>query len=94
MPTVGHVINYDVPNDPLSYFHRIGRTARAGKNGEALTLVSEYDREAFDRILSKTEVPIRRLNESLGIEIKEYRRKPRARQTRFRRNYYGLKSRW
>ena len=94
VPTVGHVINYDVPNDPLSYFHRIGRTARAGKNGEALTLVSEYDREAFDRILSKTEVPIRRLNESLGIEIKEYRRKPRARQTRFRRNYYGLKSRW
>ncbi|GIU71342.1 MAG: hypothetical protein KatS3mg003_0821 [Candidatus Nitrosocaldaceae archaeon] len=96
VPAVGYVINYDVPNDPLSYFHRIGRTARAGKKGEALTLVSEYDREAFDRILKKTEVPIRRLNEQLGIEVKEYSRryKPRNKQTRFRRNYYGLKSRW
>lgn len=96
VPAVEQVINYDVPNDPLSYFHRIGRTARAGKDGEALTLVSEYDREAFNRILEKTNIHIRRLNESLGIEIKESTRsyKPRSKQIRFRRNYYGLKSRW
>ncbi|MDR0569357.1 MAG: DEAD/DEAH box helicase [Spirochaetaceae bacterium] len=37
------VINYDLPGDPESYIHRIGRTARAGKTGKAVTLVSEQD---------------------------------------------------
>jgi len=36
VPAVGHVINYDVPEDPLIYFHRIGRTARAGATGKAI----------------------------------------------------------
>jgi ATP-dependent RNA helicase DeaD len=31
---IGHVINYDIPADPLIYFHRIGRTARAGGAGQ------------------------------------------------------------
>ena len=37
---VTHVINYDIPQDPESYVHRIGRTGRAGKHGLALTLVT------------------------------------------------------
>ena len=37
VPNISHVINYDVPNDPESYVHRIGRTARAGRNGIAIT---------------------------------------------------------
>ncbi len=36
---VTHVINYDIPSDPESYVHRIGRTGRAGKSGTAMTLV-------------------------------------------------------
>ena len=40
IPDVSHVINYDVPDDPDSYVHRIGRTARAGKEGDAITLVA------------------------------------------------------
>ncbi len=36
---VSHVINYDIPQDPESYVHRIGRTGRAGKEGKALTLI-------------------------------------------------------
>lgn len=36
IPHVGHVFNYDIPNDPNSYVHRIGRTARAGKEGVAV----------------------------------------------------------
>ncbi|OIO24919.1 hypothetical protein AUJ65_00105 [Candidatus Micrarchaeota archaeon CG1_02_51_15] len=40
VPDVTHVINYDPSNDPLTYVHRIGRTARAGKEGEAVSLVS------------------------------------------------------
>src|ERR671912_2981762 len=41
VPAVGHVINYDIPADPLIYFHRIGRTARAGGAGKAISLVSQ-----------------------------------------------------
>ncbi|MBE3594190.1 MAG: DEAD/DEAH box helicase [Candidatus Carbobacillus altaicus] len=37
---VSHVINYDIPQDPESYVHRIGRTGRAGKRGRAITLVT------------------------------------------------------
>lgn len=44
------VINYDVPHDPEDYIHRIGRTARAGKDGMAITLVSEEDQFYFSKI--------------------------------------------
>ena len=37
------VVNYDLPNEPENYVHRIGRTARAGKTGKAITLASEQD---------------------------------------------------
>ena len=37
---IGHVINYDIPNDPESYVHRIGRTARAGRAGKAILFVT------------------------------------------------------
>ncbi|MDW0208431.1 MAG: DEAD/DEAH box helicase, partial [Nitrososphaeraceae archaeon] len=37
VPTVGNIINYDIPEDPLIYFHRIGRTARAGASGKAIS---------------------------------------------------------
>jgi len=37
---ISHVVNYDVPQDPEDYVHRIGRTARAGREGKAITFVS------------------------------------------------------
>ena len=37
---VTHVYNYDIPQDPQSYVHRIGRTGRAGKSGQSITFVS------------------------------------------------------
>jgi ATP-dependent RNA helicase DeaD len=60
VPAVGHVINYDVPQDPLTYFHRIGRTARAGRDGSALTFVSQSEYPDFSRIMGMTKVPIRK----------------------------------
>jgi ATP-dependent RNA helicase DeaD len=69
VPAVGHVINYDIPADPLIYFHRIGRTARAGGAGKAISLVSQDRVDDFGRILKTTERPIRKLNEEMGIEI-------------------------
>jgi ATP-dependent RNA helicase DeaD len=69
VPAVGHVINYDVPNEPETYFHRIGRTARAGAEGTAVSLVSPERIGEFERILRQTKLPISRLNEAMGIEV-------------------------
>ena len=44
------VVNYDVPRDPEDYVHRVGRTARAERKGEAFTLVSPMDQHRFRRI--------------------------------------------
>ncbi len=74
VPAVGHVINYDVPMEPLMYFHRIGRTARAGATGKAISLVSQDRVNDFGRILRKTEQPIRRLNEEMGIAVPTHKR--------------------
>lgn len=69
VPAVGHVINYDIPEDPLIYFHRIGRTARAGATGKAISLVSQDRIDNFGRILRQTEQPVHKLNEEMGIEV-------------------------
>ena len=50
IPDVTHVLNYDVPQNAEEYVHRIGRTARAGKTGAAVTFVGEWDGMAFDAI--------------------------------------------
>lgn len=47
---LGHVINYDVPAEPADYIHRIGRTARAQKTGDAITFVSHEETELFAHI--------------------------------------------
>ncbi len=47
---VSHVVNYDIPNLPADYLNRIGRTARAGASGAALTLVSREDVPALETI--------------------------------------------
>jgi ATP-dependent RNA helicase DeaD len=69
VPAIGHVINYDIPEDPLIYFHRIGRTARAGGSGTAISLVSQDRIDNFGRIIKQTEQVIHKLNEEMGIEI-------------------------
>jgi superfamily II DNA/RNA helicase len=50
IPDVSHVINYDAPHHAEDYVHRIGRTGRAGKSGEALTIVARSDRKAIAEI--------------------------------------------
>lgn len=55
---VPFIINYDIPDDPNMYFHRIGRTARAGKKGSAITFVLPDQEMELERIraLTKTEL--------------------------------------
>lgn len=62
------VINYDVPHDKEDYVHRIGRTARAGKNGRSITFVSEKDQQYFARIERFLEKDVEKLPvpQSLG----------------------------
>ena len=57
---VSHVYNYDVPKTSDEYIHRIGRTARAGKEGEAITIVSSRDYENFQRVMMDHELSIER----------------------------------
>lgn len=50
IPSVDIVMNYDIPVDSKSYIHRVGRTARAGRSGKSISLVSQYDLELILRI--------------------------------------------
>jgi ATP-dependent RNA helicase DeaD len=55
---VPFIINYDIPDDPHMYFHRVGRTARAGKTGTAITFVLPDQELELERIkaITKTEI--------------------------------------
>ena len=58
---VSHVINYDVPNAPEDYVHRVGRTGRAGKQGKAITIVTPVDElsmRAIERLIGQ---PVKRV---------------------------------
>ena len=50
IPLIQHVINYDLPQVPEDYVHRIGRTARAGSEGSALTFLTPDDRSMWNSI--------------------------------------------
>jgi ATP-dependent RNA helicase DeaD len=59
IPDVSHVINYDMPEDFDTYIHRVGRTARIGKRGTAVTFVGEGDIEMFDQLQSRLKEQLR-----------------------------------
>lgn len=57
VPRVSHVVNYDIPYDTEAYVHRIGRTGRAGMEGEAISLVSHDERgfmRDIERLIKRT----------------------------------------
>ena len=89
VPTVGNVINYDVPDDPNVYFHRIGRTARAGAAGKAVSLVSPDRVPDFERILAQTNLPIRKLNDEMGIAVPVAQARHASFGGGYRRSSYG-----
>ncbi|MCJ1276658.1 ribosomal RNA processing protein [Puttea exsequens] len=61
IPSVDLVLNFDLPGDSQTYIHRVGRTARAGKSGHAISMVTQYDVEIWQRIEA-----------SLGKKLGEY----------------------
>ena len=66
---VTHVINFDMPEVPENYIHRIGRTGRADKKGIAISLLTEKEQENLDRIeaLMKYEILFKELPDNLEI---------------------------
>ena len=68
VPTVSHVFNYDVPNHSEDYVHRIGRTGRAGRKGDAIMLVARLDEGNYQDILNLIKVKSIEEIEIPGIE--------------------------
>lgn len=63
VPSVAHVINYNLPCSPEDYIHRIGRTARAGAHGQALNLLSDQEQDkwqAIQRLMHPDKYPAQR----------------------------------
>lgn len=58
---VTHIFNYDLSQDPQEYIHRVGRTARAGESGKAITLLSEQDHGAFHSILRRYDIDVQNM---------------------------------
>ena len=61
IPGVSHVLNYELPNVPEQYVHRIGRTARAGRGGIAIAFCAEDERDYLKDIRKKTDAEFERL---------------------------------
>jgi ATP-dependent RNA helicase DeaD len=57
---VSHVYNYDIPMDSKQYIHRIGRTARAGKEGKAISILTMREQGNFSKVLRDNSIDIAR----------------------------------
>ncbi len=70
---ISHVFNYDLPQDPEVYVHRVGRTARAGKTGLAITLLTPKERWGLRRIESYSKQKIKQFTLPTVEQIKQHR---------------------
>ncbi|MCH2164864.1 MAG: DEAD/DEAH box helicase [Marinovum sp.] len=89
IPTVGLVVNYDLPNVPENYVHRIGRTARAGRSGVAITLCAFEESKLLRDVekLIKTSIHIEgaapKTNQDLRVDVQNPKAtKPKRRRRR------------
>src|SRR5918998_1106942 len=83
---VSHVVNYDIPNSPDVYVHRIGRTGRAGESGRAITLITPKQRRELEAIERHAKTEIEQWDPGAAANGKPERqrreRTPRDRETR------------
>jgi ATP-dependent RNA helicase DeaD len=70
---ISHVVNFDIPNDPESYVHRIGRTGRAGREGKALLFVQPRERGLLKAIERTTRQSIPAINLPSADDLSEHR---------------------
>ena len=96
IPDVTHVLNYDVPSHAEDYVHRIGRTGRAGRKGEAIMFVAPRDEKYYDAILKLVGLKKIQLFDIPGIEDfpKEDRSRRNSRGGRDDRKTRGKKRKY
>ena len=89
---ISHIYNYDVPKSAEEYVHRIGRTARAGEAGDAVTLLTEKDYANFRSVLSDPKLEIKRETpiafEHVRFEVGQNFRRGRGHQRQHRRTNF------
>ncbi|TDG45558.1 hypothetical protein AWZ03_008064 [Drosophila navojoa] len=73
IPHVDVVVNFDIPTHSKDYIHRVGRTARAGRSGQAITMVTQYDIELYQRIeqLLGKQLPLYKCEEDEVMALQE-----------------------
>jgi ATP-dependent RNA helicase RhlB len=79
IPDVSHVINYDLPQDVEDYVHRIGRTARFGASGEAISFICEeyaYSMPDIEEFIGQ-KIPVKAIDKELLAEVIKPERRPR-----------------
>lgn len=103
LPSVSHVVSYDIPLDMRKYVHRVGRTARAGRSGTAWSLVENqevsYSPQSLPRLIHADfpDVPLQIDAESSGSRKEDYKAKsqgqgPGRSQTKLRGCYGQVKA--
>lgn len=70
VPSVDLVVDYDIPKNSKDYIHRVGRTARAGRSGRAVTIVTQYDVELFQRVEHFLGKKLEEFNELVDTRVK------------------------
>lgn len=106
VPGISHVINYNIPQDPESYVHRIGRTARAGREGIAISFCDNSEIELLRAVEKtiKTKIPVDETHAYHGVEgrkeshapshFKSYNNFSSSHQSRGRSNEDRRRANW
>ena len=85
IPDVSHVINYDLPQDAEDYVHRIGRTARFGASGEAISFICEhyaYSMPDIEDFIGQ-KIPVKAITADLLAEIITPKKRPQKPKTEY-----------
>ena len=88
---ITHIYHYDVPKTSTDYIHRIGRTARAGENGKAVTLLTERDHDNFRRVQSNDELEIEREDIPEFKKVSFFRRIHRGKKSSHKKHWKNKK---
>ena len=95
VPHIEHVINYDLPQVPEDFIHRIGRTARAGSVGEAVSFITPNDKrmwKSIENLMEELKNP-EQVPENKKVVQKEFKKRNRNRKRNSKSRKYYQKSR-